>query len=189
MARPEQKIMIRIDNNSKQRGAILVTSLLLLLVLTVLGVAMMRMTTMQERMAGNTRDLNLGFQGAEAALRDGEDRINPFRIPPWVVPNATGGATCDICQPGSLPVAIEYDVAFWNASGRVYGALSGAPAIPGLLEQPRYAIEEVAFIPDDFLRGQDYYEDGRFFYQITARSTGASGLANVVLQSTFARPR
>ena len=44
----------------RQRGAILVTSLLLLIVLTVLGVAMMRMTNMQERMAGNTRDVNLG---------------------------------------------------------------------------------------------------------------------------------
>ncbi|HPF28453.1 MAG TPA: PilX N-terminal domain-containing pilus assembly protein, partial [Steroidobacteraceae bacterium] len=58
-----------------QRGAILVTSLLLLLVLTIIGLTAMRMTSLQERMAGSTRDLNLAFQGAEAALRDGETLI------------------------------------------------------------------------------------------------------------------
>ncbi len=56
----------------RERGAILVTSLLLLVILTVLGVAIMKLTNMQERMAGNTRDVNLALQGAEAALRQAE---------------------------------------------------------------------------------------------------------------------
>ena len=42
-----------------QRGTILVTSMLILLVLTVLGVTAMQMTRMQEHMAGNSRDLAL----------------------------------------------------------------------------------------------------------------------------------
>ena len=58
-----------------QRGAILVTALLLLLTLTIIGVSVVQMTRMQERMAGNARDLNLAFQGAEAALREGEQQI------------------------------------------------------------------------------------------------------------------
>ena len=59
----------------RQRGAALVIALIMLLVMTVLGLAAMQITRMEERMAGNTRDLNLAFQGAEAGLRDSEERI------------------------------------------------------------------------------------------------------------------
>ncbi len=40
-----------------QAGAALITSILILLMLTIIGVAAMQMTSMQERMAGNSRDL------------------------------------------------------------------------------------------------------------------------------------
>jgi type IV pilus assembly protein PilX len=177
-----------------QRGAILVTSLLLLMVLTVLGIATMKMTNMQERMAGNTRDLNLALQGSEAALRDGESTIDPFLNPvPVPLPSSLMG--CAICQPGTLPLGIENPGVFdWNANAQEYGVDGVAelsdPALDGhLAEEPRYTIAEIAFIEDSLLNGHDYYEDGLFFYQLTARSTGASGMANVVLQSTFARPQ
>ena len=65
-----------------QRGAILVTSMLLLLVLTIIGITAMQMTRMQERMAGNTRDLNLAFQGSEAGLRNGEASFRCRRCAP-----------------------------------------------------------------------------------------------------------
>jgi type IV pilus assembly protein PilX len=173
---------------STQRGAILVTSLLLLLVLTVLGVSMMKMTNMQERMSGNTREMNLALQYAEAGLRDGESRIDPFTI--VNVPTPTGGLGCVICQPGALPIAIDNPTLFdWAINGILYGSASLRPAIVGLTDQPRYKIEEIAFIEDSLINGQEYYEDGRFFYQVSARSTGVSGLANVVLQSTYARPK
>ncbi|MDG4559697.1 MAG: PilX N-terminal domain-containing pilus assembly protein [Candidatus Competibacter sp.] len=53
----------------QQRGAALVVGLILLVVITLVGVAAMRGTTLQEKMAGNLRDSNLSFQAAEAALR------------------------------------------------------------------------------------------------------------------------
>ena len=62
-------------SRTRESGAILVISLLLLLVMTLLGIAAMQTTGMEERMAGNTRNINLAFQGAEAGLRDAEDRI------------------------------------------------------------------------------------------------------------------
>jgi type IV pilus assembly protein PilX len=173
---------------AQQRGAILVTSLLLLLVLTVLGVAMMRMTNVQERMSGNTRDVNLALQGAEAGLRGGERVIDPFVSSAPLDPS-TSASGCMVCQPGTLPLAMEDPNKFdWNAEGHEFGT-AGVLDIPGLAEDPRFAIEEIAFIENNKLNGQEYYEDGRLFFQITSRSTGASGLANVVLQSTFARPK
>ncbi len=45
-----------------QRGAILVTCLLILLILTVIGITAMQVTRMQERMAGNSRDTSLAFR-------------------------------------------------------------------------------------------------------------------------------
>jgi type IV pilus assembly protein PilX len=167
-----------------QRGAILVTSLLLLLVLTVLGITMMKMTGMQERMAGSTRDISLALQGAEAALREGEARLMASPAPP----TTSGIAGCTFCEAGILPIAIDDPAQFdWdaNASAQAYGTF-GSTAIPGLAIPPRYTMEQIRFVDDDSLEGHDLPE-GRFFYQVNARSTGATGRANVILQSSLAR--
>ena len=58
-----------------QRGAALITALLLLVVLTILGISVMQMSRVQEKMAGNTRDINVGFETAEGALRNAEALI------------------------------------------------------------------------------------------------------------------
>jgi type IV pilus assembly protein PilX len=56
----------------RQSGAALIIALIFLLLMTLLSTSAMRTSTMQERMAGNMRDWNLGFQGAEASLRAAE---------------------------------------------------------------------------------------------------------------------
>ncbi len=50
-----------------QNGAVLVVSLIVLLVLTLLGVAGMNSSMMQERMAANAQHSNRAFQAAESA--------------------------------------------------------------------------------------------------------------------------
>lgn len=52
----------------RQRGMALVVSLILLIVVTLVGLAGMRGTILQERMAGGAYDRETGFQAAEAAL-------------------------------------------------------------------------------------------------------------------------
>lgn len=52
----------------RQEGAVLVISLVLLLVLTLMGVAGMNTSTMQERMAANAQNSNRAFQGAESSV-------------------------------------------------------------------------------------------------------------------------
>ena len=59
----------------QQRGAVLVVSLIILLLMTIIGVSSMKTTTLEERMAGNLRDQNLSFQSAEAALIAGENYL------------------------------------------------------------------------------------------------------------------
>jgi type IV pilus assembly protein PilX len=161
----------------RQRGAILVTSLLMLLVLTVIGVSVMQITRMQERMAGNTRDLNLAFQGAEAGLRDAEQML-------WVTPNivACNGPDC-VYPRGILPVLNNQDQDWWDDNSQEYGE-DGDREVEELDEDPQFVAEELAFV------GPLVVDDpgGRMFYQVTARSTGASGSANTVLQTTYAKP-
>jgi len=55
-----------------QRGAVLLVTLVMLLLLTLIGLASMRLASLEERMAGNLRDRQVAFQAAEAALRAGE---------------------------------------------------------------------------------------------------------------------
>lgn len=51
----------------RQRGAVLIVSLVILLVLTLIGVAGMNSSVMQERMASNAQNSNRAFQGAESS--------------------------------------------------------------------------------------------------------------------------
>src|SRR5688500_11003113 len=62
-----------IRNN--QRGVALIVSLVLLVVATLIGLASVRGTTLQERMSANMYDRSLAFQRAEAALRAAEGAI------------------------------------------------------------------------------------------------------------------
>lgn len=59
----------------RQRGVVLIVSLILLMVLTLIGVTAMQTSTLEERMAGNALDKALAFQAAEAALRAGENLL------------------------------------------------------------------------------------------------------------------
>jgi type IV pilus assembly protein PilX len=177
----------RVPARSAQRGAILVTSMLLLMVLTVLGITMMKTANMQERMAGSTRDMAVALQASEAALRNGERLINPFIV--RRAPTASGAAGCLVCGVGTLPLTLDVPGDFdWDANGREYG-VAGTQEFEDLAQDPRYVIEEMLFVADSEVRTQDYGIDGRDFYQVSARSTGISGKTNVVLQSTYARPR
>lgn len=161
-----------------QRGAILVTSLLLLLVLTIIGVSVMQMTRMQERMAGNSRDLNLAFQGAESGLRGGEAKILSF----VAAPAACSGSPCTtVYSKDALPPLNNQNETFWTDKSQTF---SDPNLGSELKDPPQYIIEQLAFVP----YSKEFGElTGRDFYQTSARSSGGTGGAEAVVQSTFAR--
>jgi type IV pilus assembly protein PilX len=166
---------------AQQRGAILVTSMLLLLVLTIIGVTVMQMSRMQERMAGNSRDVNLAFQAAEGALRNAESFIRVQDVRPLTCSTSA----CDVWAEGGVTGTIaNQNATWWETNGRTYSQ----EAMGGLREPPAAVIEELGFVRTDggVVMGQDP-PDGRDFYQVTSRSTGGSGQAEIVLQSTYTR--
>src|ERR1700730_3370785 len=64
-----------LSNPSKQTGVVLFVALILLLILSLLGVTAARMQTVEERMARNDDNRQLGAQAAEAALRSAENGL------------------------------------------------------------------------------------------------------------------
>lgn len=53
---------------ARQRGVVLVVSLMLLLLLTILAITAARTSSLQQRMAGNAQEQNSAFQAAESGL-------------------------------------------------------------------------------------------------------------------------
>lgn len=173
-------------NASHQRGAILITSMLLLLVLTIIGITAMQMSRMQERMAGNTRDLNLAFQGSEAGLRNGEAlvRIQTAR------PDTSSAAGSSFYTAGAITNPETRNDTWWNSNGLEYEAdndrSTTTAEVTYLTADPRFVVESIGFVSDSLTVGHGPPQ-GRDFYQVTGRSTGGSGAANTVLRSTYAR--
>ena len=86
--------------NSRQSGASLIVVLILLLVMTLLGLAVLGNTLLEERMSANMFDRSLGFQAAESALREGEALVAAGPTVPGT------GCTAGVC---ATPVATDPD--------------------------------------------------------------------------------
>jgi len=171
-----------INAQRRQRGAALVVALIMLLVMTVLGITAMQMTRMEERMAGNSRDLNLAFQGAEAGLRDSEARLAALTSRPA----ACSTAPCTVWRIGSWPSDLRDELrAWWLANGTEYG-VDAVAEVTEVTRDPRVITESLGFVPDSLTIGHGPPE-GRDFYKITANSSGASDTATAVLESTYTR--
>lgn len=166
---------------STQRGATLAVALILLLIITLIGVSAMQVTQLEEKMSANFQDKLLSFSAAESALKAGEKFILDQTSEP------TTYATCP-----SLPcvhdryVDLDYTTqsdTWWQANAAAYGV-----NLPDIASQPRYVIEFVQFVADSPIVGSSSVKStGVYYYQITAKGTGATNSANTILQTTVAR--
>jgi type IV pilus assembly protein PilX len=169
----------------RQTGAALVVSLILLSLLTVLAMSASQTTRMQERMAGNARDTDLAFQAAEAGVRRAERYIADLTAQP----NAGSAATSMVYQKGIMPTDLSNKPeAFWSDATTGYGKVYGTSGVDlaGVVEDPRYIIEEAAFIKDDLTEGSGP-PTGKVFYRTTARAKGGTDTAIAVVQTTYTR--
>lgn len=63
-----QGIGLACANIRRERGTALIMSLVILLILTILGVTAMGTASLEEKMAGNTQEINKAFQAAESGV-------------------------------------------------------------------------------------------------------------------------
>ncbi|UYB53885.1 PilX N-terminal domain-containing pilus assembly protein [Xanthomonas sp. AM6] len=167
---------------ARQAGVSLIVVLMLLLVMTLLGLAVVRGTLMQERMSGNLLDRSVNFQAAESALRQGE----ALALAQTVVPTGNGcsGGVC------GLPLANQperwRDASF---GGWVDASTSTRSASAS---RTQFYIEYMGTAEAWFECNSDEKYTGqpicvRPMYRIVARSQ-APGRSSVILQSSYIAP-
>ena len=113
----------RYPSHKQQQGMSLLVVLILLVVMSILGVAVMRSSSMQERMAANLRDRSLAMQAAEVALARAQFNLNNNPTRDWrtVVPSAQ-----DCIDFGVCPTFTSAAAATW-VTGPTVGGTNGVP--------------------------------------------------------------
>ncbi|MEE2731109.1 MAG: PilX N-terminal domain-containing pilus assembly protein [Pseudomonadota bacterium] len=189
----------------RERGSILLISLVMLLILTIVGIASISGVSMTEKMTNSQRDYDIAFEMAEAALVQGErwlddyddgwdhSHLNCSSGSACFTANCTGG----LCFRGSYPSASNslcevnsYDnngkpvwqsSAIWDANAATYSV-----SIPAV-EAPKYLIEFLCYTPRDptsYTEPPDYTSWVRI-YRVTALAYGTHPETRVMLQSTY----
>lgn len=182
----------------RQSGMVLIISLIMLVLLTIIGVSGMKVTALEEKMAGNDRDQSISFQAAETALRIGEAQARAIY---------KAGNLENFCD-GTLSSAAGQQGLFYEPSindGRCIRCPVTPNAdcdIPNPMNADTWTSDtmSVAVPNKDLLKGTQahYYITYHYFYRnkgpdqtidsyyftVTARGAGAKG-GEVVLRSYF----
>lgn len=144
-----------------QNGAALIISLIFLLLMTLIGVTSMQTTTLEERMAGNTRDRTLALQAAEAGLRQGETWLGSLAN------RNTADNGVNLANPAA-----------WDG-GTPHGGATGYT--------PKLASDPVFYVGPGQQSGNGISDTGtfEFYYPVTSYAEGGVDSTIVILQTMF----
>jgi type IV pilus assembly protein PilX len=188
------------------RGAVLISGLVVLLVITLIAVTGMETTVLQERMAGNMRQNDLALQAAEAALQAGLAYIEEQSAPPAASDDGSDlvWSSCTIARAAIQddernhpctrfdevlkdwhgdPADVQSGVSYAEIAARTDGGYAGE--IPGLVAQPRVYIEARYVPPLDAERAA--VGAGIHYYTVAAVGYGGTKQARAIVQSTIAK--
>lgn len=153
----------------RQRGGVLIASLVVLMLLTLIGLSGAGSTTLEERMAGNFRDQRVAFEAAEAALAVGERWVESQTLAPITgAGSACFGADCfnascsnGLCFTGTLSGALATDcrhappatpvhargnaLDVWNDANR-HRQLASQDELTGSVGGATYIVEFLCFV-------------------------------------------
>lgn len=175
--------MVQCPLLTNERGAVLVTGLLILIILSIFGMTTMQSTLLQEKMAGNLEQQDVAFQAAESGLRLAEAQMFSYVI----LPSFTGAN--GLYQPETAGTTPRWETVDWtNATEYIeYQAadLTATPPTPEI----RCIVEYLAEVDDD---GSDSVKftastANRDMLRITSRGVSPNGRSVVMLQTTYLR--
>jgi type IV pilus assembly protein PilX len=177
----------------KQAAFTMTTALIFLFALLLIGMGGIRSGVMQERMVGNSKDVNLAFQAAEAGLREAENDIS---INFSASTSFTNTCTNGLCIPATMQSPITtipvWDSVDWTsaAATRLYGQYTAVAALPSVAMQPRYIVEKLPWIGaaagESIGMGIQAVSTGQA-YRITVYATGARAETHITLQSIYSK--
>ena len=167
-----------VSGGVKQKGFVLIASLLIMVVLTILALSMFRSFGLQELMAGNMREKSRAIDAAQAAINYAEF---------WLAKgNASTGSTCSasatvnqpvVCSnapPGSYLTTLPWAFGVNYTPGGMQTNSNGGAN--NYYTNPRYYIQYLGTYPNGLM------------YRITALGYGGNSNAVAVLQSMYQVP-
>lgn len=188
----------------RQSGSVLLISLIMLLILTVIGIASISGVSMTQKMANSQKDYDIAFEMAEAALVEGEawvDAYDPGFKQAHLQTNCTGtncwkaNCTNGQCFNGTFPDAfgtlcelspptkdVWEEESNWTARAKEYSVAVAA------ISKPKYLIEFMCYTPKNpaaVATTPPDYGDWVRIYRITALGYGTNPDTRVMLQSTY----
>lgn len=185
------------------RGFSLVAVMVILVIVTMLGVAASQMVLLAERSTRFDRDQQIAFQAAEAALLDAEfdirgpntsaaKRVDSFSSTSMLgfSPSCGSGADLGLCLSSDTTRPIWYDVNFSDASTSAttvgFGDFTGRTIANGTVGvqpalRPRYIIETIP----DLTPGSSSTGAPKLLFRVTAMGFGPRIESQSVVQMVF----
>lgn len=168
---------------SKQQGALLVTSLVFLVIMTLIGVTAMRTAVLDEKMASNFRCSKIAFEAAEASILNAErDMIANLVVPLDSFDGnlGTSGHEGRYWLTQNEPsVNSLFTVGTWTSGN---ASASYSSNIAGIATQPRWLTKVLAI--DGPLNLSMEGETGVVF-RTTARGTGCTDESVVMVRTIY----
>lgn len=162
-----------------ERGAVLLVSLVMLLLLTIIGLSAVNLTTLDTRIAANSKDKKLAFDAAEAALNEAGGVLAPANPLP---DSSTAGFLSSTMSQAWWATATD---SWWNTNGVSLGSYSGiGNGVEYIIEQPEEILGTAGSRVKDITLGAP--KPVTRFYRVTSRGSGPGG-AEVMVQSVYAR--
>lgn len=187
---------------NNDRGAVLITALIILLVMTMIGIAGMDETITEDRMLMNFRDRSMAMNSAESSLRATESWLGLQTIKP-TLQMASQCTTPPLCGASSGYVVWENgeqgntwaanNWTWWTTNAVTYQGSGAAPSILGnAASQPRSLVEFREFnatstsgIASNLNAERSMQGIGWHFYNIYGAGTGYRPETFAVISTTF----
>jgi type IV pilus assembly protein PilX len=187
------------DSRNSQRGMVLVSSLLLLIVVTIIALSMFRSFGIQEKIAGNMREKQRALSAAVSAQEFAENWLmnNATQAPTNCVAGILNGNTGggQICSTATALTAVvpngDVTTVPWTIGGAPVGvqfvpanmSVSQTPSVasptnPTYYGQPTFYISDMGPSIDPTIPGE--------IYQIDAYGYGGTAVTVAEVESTYA---
>lgn len=155
---------------TREKGSILVISLLLMLSLTIIAVSQVSFNSTQSRIAANTADSHVAFQTAEGAINEAINNLLAGSYATASFLSNTNGLYFYNASAAPLWTTIN-----WTSNSAVISSFQGSSSAQ--------AVFFIELLPSVIKRGQNSNVPTQV-YRITARAVGGSGNTSIILQTT-----
>ena len=179
----------------RQRGVILITAMLLLIVVTIMALSMFRGYGAQERLAGNTRDKQRALAAAISAQQYAEFQLASGAAPlPGVCPAGILPSGMQVCLPPPAPAplpnfatlpwltGVTYSVFTSNTINNVSNVISATGTRDTATQSASYVQAPVFNVID---LGPNAGTPAGEVYQVDAVGFGGTSNTVAVVESTF----